>query len=110
MGRAMAPGSKDMPKLKRLSSYAVTAIQKGGPVELIFKGTPGAPISVFTGDGGRWESGLSADTKKADANGIAKFKYYATGGVIADVNIVAAGPRNSGVVKSIVYVKLKDLD
>jgi hypothetical protein len=76
----------------------------GGSCTLTVKTAPAAPVSFMTMDLGTFPNSLTAITVQADDQGLAKTTYTASGGVIADVHILAGSPGASGQVQLYVFV------
>jgi hypothetical protein len=79
-------------------------IAVGGSCELAVKTAPLAPVTYTTMDLGTFQNGLTTITVRADAEGVAKAVYAASGGVIADVSILVGSPLASGQVQFHVFV------
>jgi hypothetical protein len=79
-------------------------IPVGGSCDLVVSTAPLAPVTYTTMDLGTFQNGLTTITVRADAEGMAKAVYSASGGVIADVAVLVGSPLASGQVRFHVFV------
>ena len=93
----------DVPVLsaKGTASYEIPV---GGSCTLAVVTKPGAPTTFTALDLGTFQNSLTSITVVADAQGVASATYSASGGVIADAQILAGSPGASGQVKFHVFV------
>ena len=85
----------EVPRLA-LEGSARFAIAYGGDCVLAVRVPAGAPVAWLVFDGGCLENGLTSQTVRADATGLARIRYRALPGVTGDVNILAGSPMASG--------------
>lgn len=97
-----APGI-NVPVL-RSKGTASYEIPVGGSCTLSVISAPHAPTTFVTLDLGTFPNSLTAITVQANAEGEASTVYTASGGVIADVQVMAGSPLASGQVKFHVFV------
>lgn len=98
-----APGL-NVPVL-RSKGTASYEIPVGGSCTLAVITAPMSPVTFVTLDLGTFPNSLTAITVQANAEGEASTVYTASGGVIADVQVMAGSPAASGQVKFHVFVK-----
>jgi hypothetical protein len=79
-------------------------IPVGGSCTLTVVTRPGYPTTFTALDLGTFQNSLTSITVQADAQGVASATYSASGGVIADAQILAGSPGASGQVKFHVFV------
>jgi hypothetical protein len=93
----------DVPVLspKGTASYEIPV---GGSCTLAVMTKPGAPTTFTALDLGTFPNSLTSITVQANAQGEASTVYSASGGVIADAQILAGSPGASGQVKFHVFV------
>ena len=93
----------DVPVLSPKGS-ASFKIPVGGACTLMVITRPGYPVT-FTGlDLGTFVNSLTSITVQADDQGVASAVYSASGGVIADAQVLAGSPGASGQVKFHIFV------
>jgi len=97
-----APGI-NVPVL-RSKGTASFEIATGSSCTLATITAPHAPVTFVTLDLGTFPNSLTAITVQANAEGEASTVYTASGGVIADVQVMAGSPMASGQVKFHVFV------
>lgn len=100
--QSAAPGL-NVPVLssKGTASYEIPV---GGSCTLAVVTAPKSPVTFVTFDLGTFPNSLTAITVQANDQGEASTVYSASGGVIADVQILAGSPGASGQVKFHVFV------
>ena len=106
-GRVFQPAQpgEGVSELRRRSPQ-YQQIEQGEVAKLSVKAEPGAPVTFTSFDLGRFANQLTSTTVEADTNGLAVAEFFAPAGTIANVNILAASPLNSGQIKFIVDVSL----
>jgi hypothetical protein len=97
-----APGLQ-VPVL-RSNGSASHEIPVGGSCTLAVVTAPKAPVTFVTLDLGTFPNSLTAITVQANDRGEASTVYSASGGVIADVQVMAGSPMASGQVNFHVFV------
>ena len=86
------------PSLQRLSELN-PIVAHGQKIILQIKASPGAPVSALSPNLNRFvESGLTACTVVADADGVASFTMEGVPGTIAGTDVICASPLCSGTV------------
>lgn len=100
--QSAAPGpSVPVLRSKGTASFTIT---RGGSCPLTVITAPDAPVTFTTLDLGTFPNQLTSITVRANAQGEATTTYAASGGVIADVSVLAGSPLASGQVKFHVFV------
>ncbi len=98
------PGD-DVPPLRRAAPRS-HLLEQGESVELAVQTVPEGCVSFTTFDGGRFVANtLPAITVQADAQGLARATYEATGGVTDGVSILCASPFCSGTLRFSIFVE-----
>ena len=93
----------DVPVLNPQGS-ASFEIAVGESCTLTVTTRPGYPVTFIAPDLGTFPNSLTSITVQADAQGVASTVYRATGGVIADAQVLAGSPGASGQVKFHLFV------
>lgn len=96
-----------VPRLQPASDY-LTQISQGQSTKLRVQAPAGCPVTFTSFDAGRFENQLASITVQAGPKGVAEAEFFATPGVIENVNILAGAPLASGQVKFVVHVSLPD--
>lgn len=81
-------------------------IVQGEKVAFEVKAQPGAPVTFYTPQVGTFTNELSTHSVEANENGIARTTYTATAGANGLIDVVAASPLNSGLLRYKIQVSL----
>lgn len=100
--QSAAPGPQ-VPVL-RVKGLGSQEIAPGATCPLTVITAPNAPVTFTTLDLGTFPNQLTSITVLADATGEASTTYSASGGAIADVQVMAGSPLASGQVKFQVFI------
>ena len=101
---ATAEPSKDVPVLKP-AGRRFFHIKQNETIELAVRSLPGAPVTFTSFDMGAFENGVTSMSVAADDRGVARVRFIAVAGTIADVSILAGSPLASGQVKFTVSIE-----
>ena len=99
--------AKDVPRIRRVGKYFHTLV-RGESAVLSARTEPHMPVTFYSPRLGKFENQLSTITVQADKKGIAKATFRASGGTIADVDILAGSPVRSGHTRFLVKIVLPE--
>lgn len=106
-GRAFQPAQPgpDIDPIKSNTGSFQRVVQ-GEKVVLEVVAKPGAPVTFYTPQVGTFPNELTTQSVQANEKGIAQTTYTATAGTMGLIDIVAASPVNSGLLKYKIHVSL----
>ena len=103
--QAAAPGP-DVKPLVATSKKLQTLLQGESSLINVRTSEPEYPVTFYAPDGGEFSNRLKSITVASDKDGIARAQYKATSGTKGLMNVIAAGPLNSGQAKFAIRVLL----